>query len=186
MRKAEMRARPRGHLARHAWTAALLAVALCLTACGSAASATQRESSPSPAPAATALNRALGQLDRLVVLRKDAFPQNHIRFSFPAKVTVNDPAKVRAVAQALLALPTMPSGTFGVPIDLGITYRLIFATADEQLPAISIDATGAQTVRGLGSVRWLARSPGFWTTLGEAMGLAHPGYDAFRGHMPNA
>lgn len=180
-----MRARPQGHLARNAWAAALLVAMLCLAACGSPASGTSTHS-PSTSPTATELGRVLGQLDRLVVVRSNAFPQNHISFSFPAKVTVRDPAKVQAVAHTLLALPLMPSGAFAVPIDLGITYRLIFATADEQLPAISVEATGAQTVRGLGPTRWVARSPGFWTTLGEAMGLAHPGYGAFRGHMPNA
>ena len=91
------------------------------------------------------------------------------------------------MARALLALPPMPSGTFGVPVDLGITYRLTFATPKEQLPVIEVDATGAQTVRGLGAERWVvARSPGFWTTLGSAMGLARPEYATFRGTMPNA
>ncbi len=168
------------------WVAALLVVALGLTACGSAASSTQPKPSSRSAPSATALGRALGRLDRLVVLRRDAFPQNHVRFSFPARVTVSDPGAVQAVARALLALPPMPSGAFAVPIDLGITYRLIFATAHGQLPAIEVDATGAETVRGLGRTRWVARSPGFWITLGKALGLASPGNGAFRGRMPNA
>lgn len=181
-----MRAKRHRHLRQCTSVAALLAVALCLTACASAASSTQHKPSSNSAPAATALGRALSQLDRLVVVRSNAFPQNHMRFSFPAEMTVSDPAKVQAVARALLALPPVPSGAFAVPIDLGVTYRLIFATAHEQLPAINVDATGAQTVRGLGRTRWAASSPGFWTTLGKAMGLAHPGNGAFRGRMPNA
>jgi hypothetical protein len=181
-----MHTRRRYYLRRCEFVAALLAAALCLTACGSATPSTQRQPSPNSTAAATALGRALGQLDRLVVVRSNALPQNHIGFSFPARVTVSNPAKVQAVARALLALPPIPSGAFAIPIDLGITYRLIFATAHEQLAAISVDATGVEAVRGLGPTRWVSGSAGFWTTLGKAMGLAHPGYDAFRGTMPNA
>ena len=143
-----MHARRRSSLRPCLLVTALLAVALSLTACGSAASSTRLKPSPRSAPSATALGRALGQLDRLVVLRSDAFPQNHMRFSFPARVTVSDPGAVQAVARALLALPPMPSGAFAVPIDLGVTYRLIFATAHGQLPAIEVDATGAERCAG--------------------------------------
>jgi hypothetical protein len=160
--------------------AALLAIALGLAACGSAASSGSRTPAPSASPA-TALERELDHLDRLVVVRSDAFPQNHLGFSFPEKVTVGDPVEVRTVARALLALPAMPATVLNAPIDLGITYRLTFATPNGSLPAISIAATGAQTVRGLGTTRWLARSPGFWNTLGSAMGLARPDYATFRG-----
>ena len=153
--------------------AALLAAALILNACGAAGPSAQGDATPNPSPTATlpALAQQLSRLDRLVVLRRDAFPQNHLHFGFPAKVTVSDPARVQAVARALLALPAMPSGIMYIPNDLGITYRLDFATADDSLPAIIVEATGAQTVRGLGQPRWTARSPGFWSVLGSAMGL---------------
>jgi hypothetical protein len=168
-------------------TAALLAAALTLAACAAARPSDQGDAIPSStrAAASPALAQALSHLDRVVVLRSDAFPQNHLYFSFPAKVTVSDPTQVQAVAQALLALPAMPSGTMYVPADLGITYRLFFATADQSLPAIVVAATGAQTVRGLGDTRWVARSPGFWVTLGSAMGLAQPTNATFRGSRPN-
>jgi hypothetical protein len=183
-----MHAQPHRCLRRGVQAATLLAAALCLTACGAATSSDRGRATPGASPTATptALAQALSRLDRLVVLRSDAFPQNHISFSFPAKVTVSDPLEVQAVARALLALPAMPSTAFNAPIDLGITYRLVFATADERLPPISVDATGAQVVRGLGGTRWVARSPGFWRTLGTAMGLARPEYATFRGSMPIA
>ena len=173
-------------LRRGVQAAMLLAAALSLTACGTAGSSNQGGATPGSSPAAEALAQALSHLDRLVVRRADALPQNHISFSFPAKVTVSDPVEVQAVARALLALPAMPSGVFYGPADLGITYRLVFATVDERFPPISVDATGTQTVRGLGGARWVARSPGFWRTLGTAMRLARPDYATFRGSMPIA
>ena len=115
-----MPARRHRHLRRAIGAAALVAVALCLAACGSAASSDRGSPSPSSSSSATALAQALGHLDRLVVSRSDAFPQNHIRFGFPAKLTVSDPVQVQAVARALLALPALPSATFGAAIDLGI------------------------------------------------------------------
>ena len=44
-----------------------------------------------------------------------------------------------------------------------------------------MDATGCQGVKGLGAVRWVARSPEFWRVLGAAMGLAHPDAGLFAG-----
>jgi hypothetical protein len=158
--------------------AALLTAALCLGACGSATTGSSPAPSASPT---TALGLALDHLDRLVVSRRDAFPQNHVDFGFPAKVIVSDPTEVRAVARALLALPAMPTTALNAPIDLGITYRLVFSTPGGRLRAISVAATGTQAVRGLGATRWVARSPGFWHTLGSAMGLARPDYATFRG-----
>ena len=171
------------HLRRGLQAAALLAAALTMTACAAARPSDRGNGTPNSSPTATqpALAQQLGHLDRLVVQRSDAFPQNHTHFSFPAEVTINDPAQVQTVARALLALPAMPSGPMFIPADLGITYRLIFATADQSLPAIVVAATGAQTVQGLGGTRWVARSPGFWVTLGSAMGLAQPTNATFRG-----
>jgi hypothetical protein len=64
-----------------------------------------------PKPPAIGLAHDITRLDRLVVQRSDAFPQNHIRFSFPASVTVSDAAQVQRVARALLALPVMRWGS---------------------------------------------------------------------------
>ena len=44
------------------------------------------------------LCQSFAQLDHLVVRRFDAFPQNHIHFSFPATVTVSRPAAVQKAA----------------------------------------------------------------------------------------
>ena len=164
-----------------AWKQALLlliviASAAVLAACGSAASVSAKRP-------AVALAQDISRLDRLVVTRTDAFPQNHVRFTFPATVTVTDSTAVQAVARALCALPKMPSDLLGCPADFGITYHLVFSAGDRSFPSVSVDATGCETVRGLGTVRWLSTSPGFWHTLGVAMGLAKPDNATFRGSL---
>ncbi len=159
-----------------------------MAGCGGAAPLTggsQPMSASSPSPRATALGAALPRLSLLTVRRSDVFPQNHARFSFPSHVTVRDAAQVRAVAEALLGLPAMPaSANPGGPMDLGIVYHLTFFSGGRALPAISLAATGMERVDGLGTVRWVALSPGFWNTFAGALGLAKPGYAALRGSLP--
>lgn len=159
-----------------------------LSGCGSAVSsagAPQASPSGSVAPQAAALRAALPRLDRLVVRRTDAFPQNHVRFSFPALTTVRDAAQVRGVAQALLDLPAMSQSTNpGGPVDLGIVYHLTFFGAGRALPVISVAVTGMERVDGLGAARWAAVSPHFWTTFAGALGLTTPGYATLRGSLP--
>ena len=91
-----MRSRP--SVSRGVACLALLAVAVLLfSACGS------RRVPPSGkvSPAASQL---VARLDRLDVRRTDAFPQNHLRFSFPAQVVVSDPSRAQPNATASTAL----------------------------------------------------------------------------------
>lgn len=120
----------------------------------------------------------------LTVRRTDEFPQNHIRFNFPADLTVASSSQARMVADAVCALPRMPSGTFHCPMDLGIAYHLTFWAGGVEFGAISVGATGCQVVRGLGAERWVARSPDFWRTLGVAIGLTRPDLATFQGPPP--
>ena len=174
----------RGLATRASGMALLVAAVFVLAACGGAAGGDPGPSRPRSAADST-LCGSVPTLDRLVVHRSDAFPQNHMRFSFPAEVTVTDATKVREAAQALCSLPKMPSGTFHCPADFGIVYHLVFSAGERTLSPVAVDATGCQTVRGLAHVRWVARSPEFWPTLGRAMGLSSPSYAAFRGSGPN-
>ena len=174
----------RRRVTRASEIAVVMAAALVLAACGSAAGSDPGRSRPASA-ASSPLCGSVPTLSRLVVDRSDAFPQNHMRFSFPAEVTVADATKVRAAARALCALPKMPSGTLHCPADLGIVYHLVFSAGERALPPVEVDATGCQTVRGLGHVRWVARSPRFWAALGRAMGLSSPSSAAFGGRGPN-
>ena len=61
-----------------------------------------------------------------MIHRINGLPQNHERFSFPARITVTSARRSQSVAQALCALPVMPSGTFACPADWAISYRLVF------------------------------------------------------------
>lgn len=124
------------------------------------------------------------QVDRLVVRRTDAFPQNHVRFSFPRQVTVSDAARARSAARALCALPRMPSGTFHCPADLGIDYHLAFSTEHRSFRAVTVSATGCEEVSGFAGTRWVARTPRFWRELGQAMGLPNADQHTFAGSMP--
>lgn len=174
----------RRRVTRASGMAVLVAGVFVLAACGGAAGGDPGPSRPASAADST-LCGSVPILDRLVVHRSDAFPQNHIRFSFPVEVTVTDATKVRAAAQALCSLPKMPSGTFHCPADFGIVYHLVFSAGERASSPVEVDATACQRVRGLGPLRWVARSPEFWPTLGRAMGLSSPSYATFRGRGPN-
>ncbi len=161
---------------------ATLLAAVVLLAAGPNAGAISHPSSPSARPAATpSLCGSRGSLDRLEVTRTNSIPQNHFHFAFPASVTVTKTAAVRDAATALCALPVMPKKGLHCPADWGITYHLAFSAKGHAFPAVDVDATGCQGVKGLGAVRWVARSPEFWRVLGAAMGLAHPDAGLFAG-----
>lgn len=133
----------------------------------------------------TALCASATSVTRLVVRRVDAFPQNHVHFSFPASVVVDRRTAVRKVARAVCALPVMPTGAMHCPMDLGITYHLGFSRPHRRFREVVLDATGCQTVQGLTRARWIARSPRFWRDLGLAMRLKHPSWSTFRGSTPS-
>jgi len=125
-----------------------------------------------------------GSITRLVIHRVNGLPQNHERFSFPARITVTSPSRAQSVARALCALPVMPSGTYACPADWAITYRLAFATKARRFAPVTAGISGCQDVYGLGAVRWTARSPGFWHTLARAAGITPAGEAVFGGTMP--
>ena len=167
-----------------AWRiAGCLTVALTVVAGGASGVA---EGAPRTTPTGTAasppsLCRSIGQVDRLLVRRVDEFPQNGIRFSFPARTVLSNVPSVQDVAKVVCALPRIPIGVMSCVIDLGIYYRLSFTAGTQTFPTVVVSATGCQTVRGIGPTRWAAGSPNFWRRLGKAMGLAVPSYATFRG-----
>jgi hypothetical protein len=169
-------------------TLAAVAALACaaLTGCGSAAAtADARIGQPPAAQAPTAGNVCahISDVDRLTIGRVNAFPQNPERFTFPAKVTVTGADRSQAVAGELCALPAMPAGTFGCPADLGIYYRLVFTAGDRKLASVTVDATGCETVKGAGPVRWTAVSPDFWSVLGTAAGIGPADQETFAGTL---
>jgi hypothetical protein len=133
-------------------------------------------------PAAGTLCAQAGQVDRLTMSRADQFPQNHTRFTFPAKITITSARRAQAVARALCALPLFPHGTFSCPADFGVSYQLSFASGATRFPVVSVDPGGCEQVSGLGATRW-ARSAAFWQLLGSAAGIPHPSNATFSGAM---
>jgi hypothetical protein len=142
-----------------------------------------------PAVRSRALCRHIPALTQLEVARNNSLPQNHITFSFPARVIVSSPASAQAVATVLCGLPR--DTLVNCPIDLGVSYWLYFSPALLQLPPVEADAAGCEGILGLGvEPRWAF--PRFWRVLGAAMHLLRPGenseavYRLFGGHFPGA
>jgi len=125
-------------------------------------------------------------VDRLTVSRVNTIPANHPHFAFPATVAVTDAAQARTAARALCGLQPAPGGVLACPADLGISYRLDFATATHSLPAVTIQAGGCEAVSGAGLTRSSVRTPAFWAVLGRAMGVIHPSHAAFAGTMQSS
>lgn len=166
--------------------ATLFAGSMLYAVSGSASGTAHASSSPAAAASEPTLCASIANLDRLVVRRRDAFPENHTRFTFPALVVVHSAGSVQDAAKALCALPKMPSGALHCPADWGITYHLSFSARGHTFPPVGVDATGCQEVHGLGPACWVARSPMFWKVLGRAMGIAHPDSRVFAGSGPNS
>ena len=127
----------------------------------------------------TSLCRVAERVDRLVVQRHDAFPQNHVRFTFPAHVVVASPEAVRASARALCALKPFPSGPIACPADWGIAYHLTFEDGSDVYRVIA-SPTGCPSAAGdIGKDRWAP--PHLWHALGTSMGLRRPDQQSFAG-----
>jgi len=162
-----------GRLALLAAAAALACAAL--TGCAGAAAGTGK----TPAVCAQA-----GSITRLVIHRVNGLPQNHERFSFPARITVSSAGRAQSVARALCALPLMPPGSYACPAGWAITYRLTFAANARRFAPVTAEISGCQVAHGLGAVRWTLTSPGFWRTLAQAAGITPAGAAVFLGTMP--
>ena len=189
----------RGHGAGRALAGAVfvLGALMLLAACGSiqasdSGGASGASPNPSPAPGAStpsaqaALCRDAGQVTSLEIVRNHGarIPQE-MQNAVPDQVTVAKPASARAVARGLCALPDMPAGPVHCPaLFAGTTYHLIFTAGSRQLPTVTIEATGCQTVTGLGAVRRASTSPGFWRVLDLAAGKPARGPSVFSGGGP--
>ena len=94
------------------------------------------------------------------------------------RITVRDPAKARALARAVCGLPAMPRGVLSCPIDTGGGYQLVFTASGRNLHPVTVQATGCEAVTGAGPgpTRWVARTPGFWTTFAHLTGIRVPAH----------
>lgn len=161
----------------------LLLILLTASALTSCSNTTQAKSSVTSEPP---LCRSVSSLDTLNVTRTDALPQNHMRFTFPAQVTVSNQTQVQTIARALCALPQRKSHvSINCPADFGIRYSLTFFGNGKAFPEIRLDPSGCSFVQGLKKDQWVEQSPGFWHTLGAAMGITGANNSTFRGRGPN-
>lgn len=142
-----------------------------------------------PAVQSRALCRHIAALKQLEVARDNGLPQNHITFSFPARVVAASPASAQAVAAALCGLPI--DTIVNCPADFGVRYWLYFSPARLQLGPVEAEPAGCSDIIGLGvPARWAL--PRFWRALGTAMHVLRRGengdvlYRLFGGHLPGA
>ena len=154
-----------------------------------AASAMPAQSSRSPrataSPDPVPLCRDAAGLTGVEIVREQGVRQPQVRIPFPGQVTVRDPVRVREVARALCGLPAMPPGVMNCPaLFPGTVYQLRFTVNGRRLPVATIEATGCETVTGVGMVR-RAGSPEFWRLLATAAGLSPPGRPVFSGTSVN-
>jgi hypothetical protein len=90
--------------------------------------------------------------------------------ALPVGVVVSDPARVRAVAAALCALPPLPPTHMRCPVILGEAYRLTFFAAGRAFPPVlAVAAPCRRSVSGLGPARLASVS--FWLELRKELGV---------------
>jgi hypothetical protein len=157
----------------------LLAVTALLTAGCTASLAAPAQPGPRPTAAgvptaapATALCRAIPALDQMAVHRRNGLVAGHLRFSFPAQLTVSNPPSVRMVARSLCALP--PDTLTNCPADFGVRYQLTFRSAGQRFGPVTADPAGCETVTGLGRTARFAAAR-FWRALARSLGLGRHG-----------
>lgn len=95
-------------------------------------------------------------------------------------VVVGDAGKARRLAQAICSLPAMPHAVRQCPVAVGGGYVLEFMSGTQQFHPVTIQASGCEPVLGTGAggsgTRWVARTPGFWTTLAHLTGIQAPAH----------
>jgi hypothetical protein len=93
-------------------------------------------------------------------------------------ITIWDPAATRRLASIICRLPRMPQGMVSCPADVGGGYVLVFSAPGKRYQAVTLRASGCETVTGTGAghIRWIARTPLFWKQLGQLTGIASPAH----------
>jgi hypothetical protein len=114
-----------------------------------------------------------GEPTVLRVARSNAFPQNPPRaFSSPLKQTSTSAKKVRKLYTAVCSSPPVPVGeVINCPMDVGVSYHLIFRRGTEKLLSVRVDASGCQMLHAKPGSTYRT-TPTFWTRLGKVLNLA--------------
>lgn len=143
------------------------------------ASGSPGTASTAPASAQPVLCQDVAAVTGLRIVRLPGLRVPQAQTASPGQVTVPSPAQARAVARALCALPAMPHGILNCPaLFPGTSYQLHFTADGRALPVVTVEATGCDTVTGVGEAR-RALSPGFWRALATAARLSPPGQSVF-------
>jgi len=98
----------------------------------------------------------------------------------PFDRTITDPATVRAINDALVALPRAPSVQYEpfCPIAWGLRYRLTFMRASSTIDVATLEADGCRYAHiGLTDRRTTTES--FWALLAGSLGFYTRGQDLF-------
>jgi hypothetical protein len=132
------------------------------------------------APADVALCANPAAASRVVISRFVTLRQIQPEHALPpVQAVVTAPARVRALAMALCALPRMGKGVFNCPALFKDSLKLRFTAAGRPLPLATIQESGCEIVTGIGSARSVSKSPAFWTVLARAVGRAAPALPVF-------
>jgi len=93
-------------------------------------------------------------------------------------IVIRDRARARGLALLVCGLPKMLHGVYACPVDIGGGYQLIFAAGGRSRPAVTVRASGCESVTGAGpsGVRWAGKSPRFWTRLAKLTGIRAPAH----------
>jgi len=175
------RKRQFGAASRAGLATAAVGIVITLAACGSQVAASQSASTDTPgaAPApgggvvtGVPLCRDIPQLTSVVVSRTVGFRAQK-GSTLPRGITIVEPGRVRNLAAALCGLPKMPRGLMTCAAGFGGSLRFGFAAGGRPFPPVTVQAGACRVVTGLGLAR-TARSPAFWRTLSEDLGLPSP------------
>ena len=91
------------------------------------------------------------------------------RAASPRQVTLTGAAQVRAMVDALCALPSSPAGQHCAAASPG-SVRLVFAAGQQSFPPVTVQESGCRRVTGMGATRWWSGSSQFGLLLDEAVG----------------
>jgi hypothetical protein len=125
-------------------------------------------------PADLALCANPASASRVVISRSSPVRQIQPEGVLPGQAVVTAAVHVRALANALCALPRMGTGVFHCPVLFEGRYVLRFTAGERHLPAVTIQESGCEIVGGLGPARSASKSREFWTVLAKTLAVASP------------
>jgi hypothetical protein len=170
---------------RNSWTLGAWVVMMCASACDADRALSVQASTPDSAGGAPAVDPAAIVTkfrDDTATVSALVFETEYLLSGYdgplrPVNMKVTDPAVVRTIYSASLALPVVTHDDLrdSCSNDVGVTYLLTFSSVTgSTLLDATLDATGCQrmAVSGMpGSVLLRATDPAYWKTLATGLGV---------------